>query len=231
MPMAQLIWIDPGSTTGVCIVGIDVDWLKGKGEPGFGGLGAAIKFVWHAQIGRDPKIWEDARASVPKGLVIPATGNDRRSFEGVRPGSLEDILAMEGEFGGGPLTTSQADEVSQVVQLQSLLNQWPDAAWGYEDFIPDQVNFDRDFLAPVRIFTSLTMSEIVYGSRARIPFAQSRSFGKTPSNDPRLKRAKLYRPGMPHATDAARHAATFLRRARADKDLRVAAWPHLDWSE
>jgi hypothetical protein len=110
-------------------------------------------------------------------------------------------------------------------EIVELILAWPEAAWGYEDFILRKYTKDRDLLAPVRMFSMIRFG--IWGEDGRLPFTQSASLAKSAATDPRMREAGLYRAGLPHGTDAARHVATFLRRARADAKLREAAWPEL----
>jgi hypothetical protein len=230
VPSAQIVWFDPGVTTGMCVVSLDPEWLDGADLSSWATLRKHIQNSWHAQIGRHARVWEDGKAVSPKHPSVcgkPGSIRTRVGNRGDFAGTMAQILKGEGAFGGGDLTTGQAEEVSQIINCQNLLDAWPEAAWGYEDFVPRALNQGREFLAPVRIFATLTFSELVHGHRARVPFVQQASMAKTTATDERLSAAGLYRPGMPHATDAARHALTFARRARADKEIRKAAWPHL----
>lgn len=229
----DLVWFDPGSTTGICAVSISPKWLAGKGKSDFETINRAIKHRWHAQVGQYAREWDEAghKAVIPNESrylqISKGCGPVRssRSPDGGMAGGIEAVLAGEGNYGGGDITFSQSNEVKQVIEMQNLLEIWPDAAWGYEDFILRTNNRSRETLSPVRVFSMLTFSELVRGSRARVPFNQSASLAKTTATDERIKAAGLYRAGMPHATDAARHVATFLRRARMSEDLRAQAWP------
>jgi hypothetical protein len=84
----------------------------------------------------------------------------------------------------------------------------------------------KNALSAMRIYTALAFGTIMDDQRPRIPFFQDRSF-KSTATDARMREAGLYLPGMPHATDAARHAAVFARRCRQKRELRLAAWPQL----
>lgn len=235
MKLADLVWFDPGLTSGICAVSIHPAWLAGKGKSDFETLNRAIKHRWFCQVGQNAREWDDAnhRAVYPKDtaafLQIAGKKGPVRSSRTpeVAAGGIEQVLSGEGAFGGGDLTYIQSTEVKQVIEMQNLLENWPEAAWGYEDFIPRTQDRKRETLSPVRVFSMLTFSELVRGTRARVPFAQLPSLAKSTATDERIKAAGLYRAGMPHATDAARHCATFLRRCRADEDLRAQAWPTL----
>lgn len=223
---AQLVWFDPGVTTGIFVCSVRPSWLGGNGEPTWLGLRKALTMTWFGQVGRLPRIWsEDTdRAKVPgDGHTAMRRG---KGGNGLGAG-VGTILSGRGRYGGGPVSEHLRNETEQVIQCQALLDLWADAAWGYEDFVPGSANQSREFLAPVRIFARLEASEIVYGERGRVPFVQSPAMAKTTATDERMKAAGLYRPGLPHATDAARHAATFLRRARGDAALSHAAWPRI----
>jgi hypothetical protein len=214
---AQLVWFDPGVTTGVVICAIRPRWLRGEGDPSWVGLGKAVTVRHFAQLGRHAKVVRDGKAA-----PVPAAA---RIVEGV------EALKRAGRRGRGSgsqeITTGEVDELNAVLQCVGILDIWTEAAWGFEDFIPRSSNASRDFLAPVRIFSRLDFVELVYGEKGRWPFRQNASLAKTTATDARLRDARLYMPGMEHATDAARHAATFLRRCRTDAALRELAWPKL----
>lgn len=222
----QLVWFDPGGTTGMFVASLRPGWLDGRGDPGWAGLRRAITYTWAGQVGAHARVWVGGRAEpVPNGLAVEGTE---------LPVRLRQVGGRRGRrplVGSAVLDPAQRAELVQVAQCVELLDLWPDACWGYEDFVPRGGNAmgasSRDFLSPVRLFSALTHTEIAYGERGRVPFVQSASMAKTTATDERLKEAGLYRPGMPHATDAARHVATFIRRARADRALREAAWPRV----
>lgn len=236
---ASVVWFDPGLTTGMAVLSVDPDWLCGEGESGWAGLGRAVEGLWHAQCGRHSRVWSE---SVGSGGAALNPRSNSRNYESkmkkrqrsedelnhdLPPGPLDRILEGNGLYGGAEPTTMLRDEILQVVDCQNLLDNWPDAAWGYEDFILRQMNTAREFISPVRIFSQLAYSEIVHGRRARIPFVQSASTAKSTATDERMQTAGLYRPGMIHANDAMRHASTFMRRCRADAEYRTRAWPAL----
>lgn len=194
--VCQLMWFDPGTTTGVCIMQIDPRWLDSR-EYGAGwfGLKAATVFTSHIQLGLHARESGDLGASwltEMEGRVPPHT-----LFEGAAA------------IGG-----------------QKLLDEWPEATWGFEDFTVRQINMEPTFLSPARIGFALTMSELD-SEGGRAPFVQSSSMAINGVSDARLKEADLYVPGLGHANDAARHCAVFFRRARTDAKLRHLAWPHL----
>lgn len=218
---ADLVWFDPGVTTGMATMSLDPRWLDGMGTTDFVSIGKAVIASWFGQCGRHARLFDDTkgRAYTPEREMAVTKHN---------PGSQHRIEpTLSGEGIGGDITTAQANEIRQLIQMQNLLEAWPGAAWGYEDFVPRQLNQGREFLAPVRLFSSLTANEILHGTAKRVPFIQNASMAKSTATDERLKDAGLYRAGMLHATDAARHCLTFYRRARADKELRQQAWPHL----
>lgn len=201
----ELIWFDPGVTTGVCYMRIDPKWLSGKGLTTWEAMGAYVKSVKHWQIGRHARRW------------------DAEHNCAVAPEFAPEFLTKKFN---GQLPSLMLQEISQVMLMQEVLDDHPNAAWGYEDFVLRGFNQSREFLSPMRLFSMLTYSELS-SAGARAPFVQSASMAKTSATDARLSAASLYRPGMPHACDAARHAATFIRRARSDEGLRQTAWPEL----
>ena len=204
---AQLVWFDPGATTGIVALSIRPRWLAGAGDPTWAGLGRMITTSWFGQVGRNPRVVVDGKAKAPGGRVVQV--GRARAVHSERPATA-------------------VEEREMIRQCEDLLDLWLDAAWGYEDFVPRLgMPVGSDYLSPVRVFSALSYIETQHGERAREPFVQSASMAKTTASDERLKAARLYRPGLPHATDAARHAATFLRRCRQDEDLRAMAWPRL----
>lgn len=185
--LAQLVWLDPGGTTGYAVATVAARWLEGLGDGDWTGL--------------------------KRHLVSVAVGQvDGWSEEG------RGKTAREGSLVGGA-------ELVSASEIVELILAWPEAAWGYEDFILRKYTKDRDLLAPVRMFSMIRFG--IWGEDGRLPFTQSASLAKSAATDPRMREAGLYRAGLPHGTDAARHVATFLRRARADAKLREAAWPEL----
>lgn len=206
-PTAQIVWFDPGQTTGVAVLAIRPGWLAGDGDADWVGLRKAIKTDWFAQVGYDARQWDERT----------------RKAVGVK---LVDRLP-EKLFCGVPPDPVLANELDQIFQLREILDLWPAAAWGYEDYIPESMAAaQRDALTPVRIFAPLRFGMIMDDARPRAPFVQGRAMKYT-ANDDRMKAAGLYLPGMPHATDAARHAAVFARAARQKPKLRALAWPRL----
>jgi hypothetical protein len=206
---AQLIWFDPGETTGVVVLAVRPSWLAGEGNPTWEGLGRKITARWFGQIGRDARI-------------VDAHGRAKKAAGKV-------VKSPTGQALGRPPTSTMAQEIEMVRECEALLDLWQEAAWGYEGYVARAGNsmLSHEAWAPVRVFSRLEYVEMVYGARQRVPFVQLSSMAKTTATDDRLKAAGLYQPGMSHATDAARHAATFLRAARNDSELRALAWPRL----
>jgi hypothetical protein len=208
---ADLVWFDPGETTGVCVLSIDPAWLNGAGAADWEGFRRALKQRWFAQIGTEPKLWEDGHAR-RQGIVSnlpPAL------FNGV---ALEEFYRRSGisDF-----------ELNQIFEAREILDLWPSAAWGYEDYVPESMAAaQKGALTPMRFFSTLAFTTIMDDQRPRVPFVQNRTM-KSSASDDRMRLAGLYLPGMPHATDAARHAAVFARAARQKQAVRAAAWPRL----
>lgn len=154
-------------------------------------------------------------------------GGGSASWEGLRA-ALRTV--SWGQIGNGTVGGEMLgeDELANIAGCDAVLQDWPDAAWGYEDFVVGSFNSGRDFLAPVRIFSALVYADLVRnGPGGRRPFRQSAANAKTAATNDRMKMAGLYKPGAGHATDALRHVALFLRRARASLELREEAWPEL----
>ena len=239
---AQVIGIDPGVTTGICIVDLDARWLAGQGVADWQGLGAAIELVHHEQIGRHAKQWDFDKGKTfnveEKYRPKPRAAEQVLRLKNAKlkkanrttepsPGSLRAILDGEGLYGGGELMYLTPDEIKQVMRIQETLEMWPEAAIVIEDFIVRKPNQSREFLSPVRMASMITFSELTVGSRGRTPFMQSSSLAMTTATDERLRMCGLYRAGLIHGNDAARHVSTFLRECRKDQDTRAAAFPHL----
>jgi hypothetical protein len=208
MPRATLVWFDPGDTTGMCVLSVVPAWLTGIGSASWEGLRAALRYVWIAQVGIDTRIWADDKATAPLDERVVATDEQSERAE---------VIADLKGYGELQRETFVVD---QCVELLAL---WSNAAWGYESF---QINTLAANVSPIRINAKIEHTELMYGA-GRVPYSQVPSYAKTTATDDRMRLAGLYRPGLVHGTDAARHAATFLRDARKDGWLRAEAWPHL----
>lgn len=228
-----VVGVDPGGTTGICVVTVDKTWLRGAGAPTWEGLGAAVKVKTAYQIGREPKAFDVDNERATK--LDVSSLNDRLlpvlaeqplfDSDGMRSTErFEAILDGKGPAGGGDLLLLDAEEVIQVRQISGLLDNYASAAVVFEDYLLRTEVRGREILAPDRLRSSCQHEEILHGE-GRIFFLQQPSMAKVTATDDRLKRADLYFRGMPHATDAARHVMTFLRRARKDESVRAAAWP------
>lgn len=215
---AQLVWFDPGQTTGVFVCSIRPGWLAGDGDPTWAGLRRSLTMTWFGQVGREAKIWNEATEhSKPVDHVIDTDGKADMSF-GRALG------------GGADITTLLAGELHQLVELVAILDLWEDAAWGYESFVAKPTVggsvLSQEAVTPIRMNARLEAIELLYGTRGRVPFTQP-SVDMLTASDPRLADAGLYRAGMGHAMDAARHATVFLRKCRQNEDLRAQAWPRV----
>lgn len=209
LPLATVVFFDPGQTTGICVLGVDARWLAGGGGPSWESLGRATKHRWFAQVGTDARAWDedsDRAKKVPDMMrVVAHPAKQPEPFEHLEGYPECHRLALG------------IDQCADVLLAQ------PRAAWGHERF---QLRIMAADLTPVGVIAALTHAELRYGP-GRVPYIQTASQAKTTATDERLKMAGLYRTGMPHATDAARHAVTFLRKARSDSWLRAEAWPQL----
>lgn len=228
----QVVAVDPGSTSGVVVVSVATSWLRGLGDPTWEGLGGALGVRLAYQLGRDPRVYGEAPVDRRRALdeyVLPILADqplvdpeaDLRTRSGVR---FYRIMDGTGPAGGGSLNVVDAGEVIQVRQLNGLLANYPRAALVIEDFSLRTEVRSREVTSPDRLRLAITAHECIHGP-GRVPFLQQPSMAKTTATDDRLKRAGLYFPGLPHATDAARHALTFVRNARQNESLRAAAWP------
>lgn len=195
---AQLVWFDPGSTTGIFVVNVEPEWLSGEGRANLSGLRSAILTFAHMQVGRYAREDEDLGA-------LPAPTRSAASGHGIKVCDMQELRS--------------------VLAGLEVLARHPHAAWGYEDFRTRMISQADDFLSSPRVGSSLR-DAMMLGNPPRPPFRQDPS-DMLALPDERMQALGLYRRGMPHATDAARHGALFLRRARQDPELRAEAWPHL----
>lgn len=229
----SVVGVDPGSTTGLCVVTIDKAWLRGMGAPTWEGLGAVIRAKAAYQVGREGKMFDidrDRSTALDRNdadsHLMPILSN-QPLFEEDGMRSTERFQAiLEGEHvaGGGPLTVDRAGEILQVRQIAGLLYNYEEAALVIESF---QLRTDvrsAEVLSPDRLRLAIEAEEILHGA-GRVPFLQTPADAKQTATNDRLKRAGLWFPGMQHACDAARHVALFLRECRKHESLRAAAWP------
>lgn len=242
--------IDPGTTSGLIVCSIDPRWLKGQGPASWEGLGAAVRFKAAYQVGRYPRRFNvdtDRAMKIdrPEGLdedmmpVLaqdqPLVGNSEFDGRGRKDQAFYAILRGEGSalIGRADLSMLDAGEVLQVRQIAGLLDNFPEMALVIEGFIPrPTVSTDREVNSPDRLRLAIETEEILHGT-GRVPFIQLPSEAMNTATDERLRRARLYFRGMPHATDAARHAATFFRKCRSVESLRAQAFPRhfADWTD
>jgi hypothetical protein len=207
LPLATIVWFDPGATTGITVLSLDARWLAGGGAATWEGLGRAVKHRWFAQVGTDARTWDDdaGKAKPVADLMRVVQGSSDETFEHLEGYPEYHRLALA------------------IDQCADVLLQHPRAAWGHERF---QLRIMAADLTPVAVIAALTHAELRYGP-GRVPYMQTASQAKTTATDERLKQAGLYRAGMPHAVDSTRHAALFARKARSDAWLRAEAWPSL----
>lgn len=243
-----VVSVDPGTTTGLLVVSINPRWLKSQGSASWEGLGSAVTFKAAYQVGRHPRRFNidkgvATKIDTPEGLDTqmlpvlaegqPLMGDGEFDGRGRRDQAFYSILRGDrGAVGRGDLSTVDAGEVLQVRQISGLLDNFPEAALVIEDFQLRMFNQDRETLSPSRLRLAIQTEELIHGV-GRVPFLQQPSDAMSVATDDRLKRANLYFKGMPHATDAARHAVAFFRRCRADEELRAQAYPrHFEgWTE
>lgn len=230
--LATVIAIDPGSTSGIVVISVDIRWVRGLGSASWEGLGKAVRSKVAYQVGRDPKKFDIDRErstrldDVDEALLPILADQPLEHNDGMRSTArFYAILSGEHEAGGGDLSMLEAGEVSQVRQIAGLLENYPAAALVIESFALGIMSMDAELLGPERLKFAITTNEILHGSSGRIPFHQTKSYAGNTATDDRLKRAGLWFPGMKHANDAARHALTFLRDARKTESVRAAAFP------
>jgi len=175
----ELIWLDPGSTTGLCYVSIDPVWLAGQGDAGFADLGMSIVKRQRCEFGRK--------------------------------------AGHRGEL-----------DIAELVER--FLNRHPDAAIGTEGFKAKAAagGLSKEALSPVRITAMIEALEAIHGAGREL-FTQPVSLATDTVSTDQCREAGLWWPGHKDYNMAARHALTFLRRARHDRKLRESAWPDLEW--
>lgn len=117
-----------------------------------------------------------------------------------------------GEFSG--------DEDKQATQLISLIQEFPEAAWVFEDF---HIRTTAVELSPVRITAKVQFGLYTLGL-PRIRFFQNPDLAMTTVTDIRQKRWGLWEKGKEHGRDGIKHALTFARRCQNDSKLREAAY-------
>lgn len=240
-----VVSVDPGTTTGLLVVSVNARWLRGSGAPTWEGLGAAVTFRMAYQVGRNPKTFDmDTGRSTALDeqavdeAIMPVLAADQPLL-GRGAGNTPTLLhRLYGVLNGDPSRIARGDlpmvdagEVVQVRQIAGLIENFPEAALVIEDFQLRTQNKSREALSPSRLRLAIETEEILHGS-GRVPFLQQPSVMST-ATDERMKRAGLYFAGMPHATDAARHAAVFFRNCRANESLRAQAFPlhFADWDD
>jgi hypothetical protein len=191
-----LIWFDPGCTTGIVDLLIDPRWLTGTGSADFGGLRRCTVPKLVAQHGRHPFArYSDSIGHLAPKTKVPVTDEDEMIEE------LWDILRRR--------------NVATV-------------PWGIESFKAKGGGggLSGDALSPVRVQAALTALERRVGHWFKgWPLLQPASLALSTVSDESLAEAGLYTPGGKDANMAARHALTFLRRARLNPELIEAAWP------
>lgn len=230
----SVVSLDPGSTSGLVVITIDTSWVRGLGPATWEGLGAAIGTKVAYQIGREPKAFFndgerattlDSSRDLDEHLLPILAGQPLVTDNGGRKTArFYEIMGGQQVAGGPPLSHNDAGEIIQARQIAGLLANYPEAAFVIEDFTLRTQVRSREVTSPDRLRLTTTSDEVLHGE-GRTPFIQQPSYAKTTATDDRLKRAGVYFPGMPHATDAARHALTFLRDARQKETVRAAAWP------
>lgn len=141
---------------------------------------------------------------------------------------LDDLEFDNGEIYG-------EDDV-QCRQIRPMLARH-DGPLILEDFVLRQFRQDRDLLSPVRMISriellnesriprAVTKVEELNDAHYQLPlFKQQPAMAKGTATDARMRSWGLWTPGKPHANDATRHCITFIRRARGNRALRLAAW-------
>lgn len=233
----MVIGVDPGTTTGLCVVAVEPKWLEGAGSAAWESMGAALRGRAAYQVGRHAKVWEDDRgrsaqreATAMDELLLPILAQGQPlvhgSEEWASPGRKEEHFysVLDGNGPGADLGMVDAQEILQVRQIAGLAANYETAALVIEDFSLRTANKSRETLSPARLRLAIQTEEILHGA-GRTAYLQQPSEAMTTAPDEALKRARLWFSGMQHANDAARHVALFLRKARIDPQLRAQAWP------
>jgi hypothetical protein len=117
-------------------------------------------------------------------------------------------------------------ESAMVQQMLDLVMNWPGCVVIQEDFIVQQFNQSRDFLAPVRIIAAMDYALWRNGIQA---FRQLPS-EKSGATDARLKAWGFYSTGSDHQRDGDRHNLVFFRKMKdmnKGRFRRHLAWPHI----
>lgn len=138
---------------------------------------------------------------------------DCGSHRGNLASSLHNGISTDGEFSG-------------IYDLVEFIRVWPSATVVIEDFQLRQMRKDRDLLSPIRITTAIGYALWLDGRDYHV---QQPSDAKNICSDDRLRQWRMYDSvgGLQHARDADRHAILFLRKAKAKREFREMAWPHL----
>lgn len=139
---------------------------------------------------------------------------------------VRDIFDGEGRLEYSDLAVNLAGECEGVAEMLRIVDDWPGASVGLEDFIMRSQNKSRDTVSPIRITAGFDYGMYDRGFQT---FRQQPSEAKGLCTDERMKAWGFYERagGMNHARDADRHSITWLRKMKTKKLLREAAWPHL----
>lgn len=200
----QVLALDPGGTTGWCLLSCEPLSLV----PGY------APYVPGEDLPNDNAM---------------SNGSVLKKIKGWQFGQV-DCGATKGNLGNSLYAgISTAGESAGAAVIARHIRAWPGAAVVVESFILRQFSRDQDLLSPQRITAKIEQYLWLDG---REYFTQTPSEAKVSATDERLKEWGFYSSdgGMQHARDATRHAITFLRKAsvpgRKAAELRAAAWPH-----
>lgn len=128
------------------------------------------------------------------------------------------ILAYSEWFLSGP-ENGRNGQIARFLAQRRVLASEVGLATGCESFVPRQMNFNPEFLAPVRIregieFT-LSMTKPLGQEHINdgVPlFTQSPSDALGSFTNERLRLLRMYTPGPDHVNDAKRHALLWIRK-------------------
>jgi hypothetical protein len=122
----------------------------------------------------------------------------------------------------GEVTGNYTEQVLKLMHIAASQKYYP-LAIALEDFEPRKNIQGEAFFSPMLINARIQFCIDTHYILAPL-FYQMPSLAMDTASDERLKRWNLYVPGPDHTKDATRHAITFIRRAKADEDLRYRAW-------
>jgi hypothetical protein len=117
---------------------------------------------------------------------------------------------------------------SQVLKLREIAADYHDPfytlAIAAESFFPRKPITSEEYFSPIEVNARIQFLKDTNRIKAPL-FYQPPSLAMKTASDKRLLKWGLYVAGPDHIKDGIRHAITFIRRCKADPDLRETAWP------